>query len=269
MKRGISFALQAAGMGLACLATTLKQPVHASGALTAACDTAYYYNEQGVELYCAPEGSGTFVIRTCKKKEEIYYDWDKVSKAIKKDTFDVIEVKSISFEEAKKVEALICNGYVEDSLVKNNVVRILDRNLIRKIFAKIPDSGTNTDSLNDFREYGGTIFKDKPFSFHVGGIGNPCDSGVAVEFREEGIAYYHSHPSGERKVGDCYYIQGPSLKDQEALMKGKKQNKKKKVDAKGYVFGMNKRSHLIYIFDKDGIKATLPFFWFLCCSVNK
>ena len=136
---------------------------------------------------------------------------------------------------------------------------------------KIPDSGKNADTVNDFREYGGTIFTDKQFSFYTGRLGNPCDSGAVVEFTEAGIAYYHSHPSGEKKMGDCYYIQGPSLKDQQALTIKNYigTNKKKMQGPLGYVFGMNKRSHLIYIYDKHGLQATIPFSSLLYNTVNK
>jgi hypothetical protein len=270
MKRGISFALQAAGMVFVCLVTTLKQPVYASGAVTAEYDTAYYYNEQGVELYCDPDGTGSFVIRTCKRKKEIYYDWDKVRESIK-DSFDVIKVRCISFKKAKKVEALICNGHVNDAFVKRNIVQIIGLNTLREIWMKIPDSGKNADSTTDRREYGGTINYDKTLTFNIGKSNDPCDGGVSVDIDIIGLGYYHSHPSGEKNDGNCYFIQGPSKQDVNEIKKPEDiaDEKKRGIKKMGYVFGMNKRSHLIYIYDKHGLQATIPFSSLLYNTVNK
>jgi hypothetical protein len=49
------------------------------------------------------------------------------------------------------------------------------------------------------------------------------------------------------QVQQTTYVQGPSLQDQESVGEGT-----------GYVFGMGANSGLIYIYDKNGVKATLP-----------
>jgi hypothetical protein len=261
MKRGISIALQAAGMVFACLATTLNHPIQAAGAATEY-DTAYYYNERGTMIYRDPlvAQDKYYVIRTCKTKEQLYYDWYEQDSAKLAKGYDFAYVENIPVNEAQEVEQLISSGKVNDPLVRKNIVQIYSPGLIRKLYDTIPDSGKNKNRKRDFREYGGLVLIDKSFTFQQGKRGNPVNRPVAVYVKghDQGVSYWHSHPSGEKQNGGYAYIQAPSGEDQRAIPGGI-----------GYVFGMNKRSHLLYIISKNGIHATLPFCWFLCCSVNK
>jgi hypothetical protein len=255
MKRGIPIALQAAGAVLVCLVTTLNHPAVAHEQTVSIRDTAYYYNEQGEEIFCDPsaDSPGSYVIRTAKRKKEIYYDWPRVKKSIERGAFERVKIRCISRVKAKKVEALINKGLVNDPFVQKYTVKILDKNSIRKFRVAIGDSGKNIDTTKDFWEYGAVVNYDTTFTLIIGAKADPHTDGATVELKGEGMSYFHSHPSAENREGDSYFVQGPSLDDAKAV--GKKVS---------YVFGMNKRSHLLYIYNNRGVQATLPFCWFLC-----
>jgi hypothetical protein len=270
MKRGIPIVLRAAGVLLACLATSLNHPVYALGTVAPVYDTAYYYNEQGEVLFCDPNGLGSFVIRTCKKKKEIYYDYYNIGS--NKSGFKPIKVCRIGIKKAKRIEMLVIKGMVTDGVVKRNLVEILDKGSIRKMKSRIGDSGGNIDKDKDFCEYGGVVNEDSSLLLIIGNSADPCKEGVGLDVPKAGISDYHSHPSGENNKEGCYFIQGPSKVDQDALEEKKEEKvklKRKEKEKIGYVFGMSRRSHLIYIYDKRGLRATLPFCFLLCDTVNK
>jgi hypothetical protein len=259
MKRGIPIVLQAAGVLLACLATSLNHPVYALGAVAPVYDTAYYYNEQGEVLFCDPGGSGSFVIRTSKKKKEVYYDYYNLGS--NKSGFEPIKICRIGIRKAKRIEMLVIKGMITDRLVKRNLVAILDKKTIRKMKSNIGDSGGNIDKDKDFCEYGGVVNEDSSLLLIIGNPADPCKEGVGLDVPKAGISDYHSHPSGENNKEGCYFIQGPS--------KEKVKMNRKEKEKIGYVFGMSRRSHLIYIYDKRGLRATLPFCFLLYDIVNK
>jgi len=257
MKRGIPIALQAAGAVLACLVTILNHPVIAQQQSVPMRDTAYYYNEQGTEIFCEPnaDSPGVYVVKTSKKRKVIFYDYDRAR--AQKD-YERAQVRCISNKRAKRVEALIVNGMIKKTIVRKSIVKILSKNIFRRMLDSIPDSGKNSDSLKDCLEYGGVVENETAFTCLKGNWSNVCDSGTFVELPPNKEVYYHSHPSCEKISCNGYYIQGPSMVDQKAV-----------TNAMSYVFGMNIRSHLLYVYNKRGVQATLPFCWILCDSVNK
>lgn len=270
MRRGISIVLQAAGVLLACLATSLNHPVIALETTIQWRDTAYYFNEDGDTIFCDTKATspGNYVIRTCKTREEIFPDWYGGDSTKSSGDYHPAEVHGITLSKAKRVGRLIRRGKLNKRLVEKNIVSILGKNSMRKMFDAIPDSG-NGDSTTDFYEYGGVIKKDSSLTFQIGDSSDPCKGGAGIDIDsveiERGIGCYHSHPSGEndcvnnKQITRYAFVQGPSRDDQEAV-------KKKTIN---YVFGMNKNSQLIYIYDSSGVKATLPFKFLLLPSVNK
>ncbi|HEX6430160.1 MAG TPA: hypothetical protein VF008_20840 [Niastella sp.] len=270
MKRGISIALQAAGMLLACVATSLNHPVIARESTIQWRDTAYYFNEKGDTIFCDTKAAspGNFVIRTCKTREEIFPDWYGGDSTKSSGNYQPAEVHGIPVSKAKRVGRLIRRGKLSNRLVGKNIVAILDKNTIREMFDAIHDSGSGTDSSTDFYEYGGVIKTDSSLTFQIGEWSDVCKGGAAVDIDSIwiGIGCYHSHPSGEN---DCVnnkgqktryaFVQGPSSEDQNAVKK----------NTINYVFGMNKNSLLIYIYDSSGVKATLPFSFLPSQPVNK
>jgi hypothetical protein len=215
-------------------------------------DTAYYFNEQGRMIYCDTSGASTkyFVIRTCKTKREMFSDW--YNKSPRDGHFDPADVNGISAKEARKVERLIHDGKIKDPFVIECTIEVYCRELIKRMFDKIPDSGNNTNGRRDCREYAGVIDSNENITMDTGVISNPCEEMVEVWPKGNGIVYFHSHPSCEKDSGNCAFIQAPSKNDQLATRKGM-----------GYVFGMNKNSHRVYVYNYCGIQATLPFCFFL------
>jgi hypothetical protein len=257
MKRGISFALQAAGMLLVCLAATVNHSVIAVEVdnLT---DTVNYYNERGRRIarnVHAPK-AGNFAIRTCKTKDELFEDYNKRNPDEKSDTsYKPADVRNISRKRARKVTRLLRMGVFMDTVVTNYIVPILPKKNIKKMYKSIGDSGNNIRWQDDFREYGGLIKTDSSFTLVVGDTADPRSlKRPGLDLTGKGIGEFHSHPSGAKGVSS--FIQGTSQTDVEALTD---LQKKGKIPMTGYVFGMNARSHMIYIYDSAGIKATLPF----------
>jgi len=263
MKRGIPIALQAAGVLLACLVTTLNCRPHIAEARPfPGHEIGYYYNENGQLIYCDTMATkaGTYVIKTCQTKDALFYDYYRRNNNRRDGDAILAEVKDITVEEADTVARLIKRGHVLDKRVRDNIIAIVDRGVLVKIWKRIPDSGESTDPVTDFREYGGYIKEDKTFTFDPGDSMDVCKgyADVIIDTYGNGLGFYHSHPSGESQNKKCGFTQAPSRIDQDSTDKGV-----------GYVFGMNKSSHLLYVYNKDGILATLPFCWFLCDAVIK
>lgn len=261
MKRGILFALQAAGVIAVCLAASLNHPVHALGTASM-CDTAYYFNESGKLIYSdtTVKVQRYFVIKTCQTKEQLFYDMYKLGVFVGDTAYKPADVDNITKDMAMEVERLIISGKITETLVQDNTIPLHDRVAIRRMYDTIPDSGKNNNRRTDFREYGGYLLVDKSLKLQRGKRSDPCyiSKGIKIDSQDSVLTFFHSHPSGEKKERGCAFIQAPSMQDQEQTDKGV-----------SYVFGMNKRSHLLYIINARGIQATLPFCWFLCCSVNK
>lgn len=259
MRKGIPIVLLAAGMITACQATPLNHPN----------DTLFFYSERGKLLLCITEvnSSATYVIKTRRTSADIYWDWIHRNERSSSSYFDTANVRSISRPLARRVKRRIKKGII-DSLVEANIIPVLDKKWVKKMYDTIPDSGKGHRRKTDYREYGGIMKTDSSFTFQVGDSTNPCSkSDPAINIKDTGairaLVFYHSHPSGMedgfndlRQPIDCSFVQGPSLKDQQAV--GAK---------KGYLFSMRQGYHCIFIYDSTGIIATLPFkYWNSKCN---
>jgi hypothetical protein len=266
MRKGIPIAWQSAGMLLVCLATTLNHPVFAVEETVSMRDTAYYFNELGVQIYCDTLAAkkGNYVIRTCKTQEELYPEWDgRVTK--NPDDYKPADVKNITVEEAEEVEKLIRKGRVNDSLVRKNVVPILDKMTLKKILMRIKDSTARDrggkfkvyGGDGKFREYSGKIRKDSSFTFTVGRVTDPSQPHNEGVYEKVGpLGHFHSHPGGEMTGYIAYnksmtysFAQAPSYQDQTSI-----------GDKIGYVFAMRENEETVptlYVYDKLGVRACL------------
>ena len=273
MKRGIPIALQAARAVLACLVTTLNHPVIAN-VQTVNKDTVRYYDSYGIEIFCdaTAKSAGNYIIRTFKKRRQLFDDWyDKVKDSGDYRPADVFRIKR---RQARKTGMLIHQGHVKDSLVLKCIVPILDKGSIKKMLDSIIALRSKDGSGSVYREYGGKINGDTTFECKRGDSTDPCqpeNKGLAIKVGEKGN--FHSHPEGYSETKDsslspiniygtgnstkitysdhhetktCKFVQGPSCRDQQSIK-----------DKTGYVFGM--RYRLVYLYDKHGVCATLPF----------
>jgi hypothetical protein len=268
MKKGITFFIPCSGLLFLTLAQSFTNPVTAT---TGPSDTAYYFNERGQLLWQQPSAMypGCYVIKTRKKFQELYSDFLQSDSVTTQGTqaYKPAEVQSISRRLSKRVEKLIRAGNISDPLVLNNVFEILDKQSLHRMRIHIKGScGDNNDS-SDHTEYGGLMKQDGSITFFAGNASDPMKfEGSALYIRGSGTVEYHSHPAGYVEASDqgspemitvtgsktrtserkyIAYIQGPSSVDQEAV-----------GNRTGYVFGMS--SKLIYVYDNEGVKATLP-----------
>jgi hypothetical protein len=265
MRKGIPIAWQAAGMLLVCLATTLNHPVFAIEETVSMRDTAYYFNEQGQQLFCDTKAAkgGNYVIRTCKTREELYPEWYGRDTTRSSGDYQPAQVKNITPEAALAVESLIRNGKVNDTLVRRNVVEMLDKKTLKKILFRIIDS-TAHDNGGEFKAYGGNglfrefagmISGDSTFTFTGGLVTDPRQAHNEGAYAHVGpLGNFHSHPGGEiiEPIGYNKYrlnsfVQAPSYQDQTSI-----------GDKTGYVFAMSKNVQTLYVYDKFGVSACLP-----------
>jgi hypothetical protein len=233
-------------------------------------DTAYYFNERGQLLYCDVHATEaiSYVIKTKKPNSEIFQDipHDDATVQLSPD-YDTALVSNISKPTARRVAWLIKHGKVNDPLVLENVVPILDKRIIRRMYDNII---SRCASGNAHQEHGGVVFPDGTVTCITGDLSNAkWLQGASLCIKEKALIYYHSHPdayleqrsinnltdahnpnqvrfSQTSEVKTISYVQGPSRQDQESVGEGT-----------GYVFGI-KANGLIYIYDKTGVKATLP-----------
>lgn len=259
MKRGISFALPVAGTLLVCMAACLNRPLATAPNDIQGRDTVRYYNEHGIMFhhYTKASSPANYVIRTCKTHQQLFPEWhSRDSSQPMDDKYDLADIHPITEREAWLVEALIRRERYDDPKVMKGTVPILDKKTIGAMLRNIKDSRWNLNESTDFCEYGGIVKTDSSLTCWKGDITDPCspkNKGLCVS-DTGGIADYHSHPSGEKdglnkgKPVRCSFVQAPSLQDQQVV----------KRNRSGYVFGMNERSHLIYVYDSTGILATLP-----------
>jgi hypothetical protein len=239
-------------------------------------DTAFYFSERGKPLGQNTHAAkrGNYVIKTRKSFHKIFPEiFSNDGTVYTGPSYDPATVVPISRRTAKKVERLIHRGAFDDTLVTKNIVPVLDRTILQRMYGNIQVHCSNDDSRN-FKEHGGALLPDGTITCISGDISDPRTwTGAALYIKEKALVYYHSHPCGcvERNSNSSYasveepnpnkvffskneqtewicYIQGPSRQDQYAV--GKK--------GVGYVFGMSGKSGLIYIYDHEGVKATLP-----------
>lgn len=235
-------------------------------------DTAYYYSERGKLLWLDVHAANrvSYVIKTKKSYNQIFHDipLDDSTAQVSAD-YNPATLVGIPRSIARKVQRLLRNGHINDPLVVENIIPVLDKRIIQRMYANIRSKCTTSDA-HRYKEHGGVVFPDGTVTCVSGDVSDPrLLAGAALLIKEKALVYYHSHPDGDVEQhrsgnrADAYnpnrvpfsqtmqtqlisYVQGPSRQDQEAV-----------GDAMGYVFGM-KAGGLIYIYDKTGVKATLP-----------
>lgn len=269
MKRGILFALLAAGMIAACQVATLNHPALVIASNDSIPSFGYYYNEDGALIYIDSnaEKEGYFVIKTKKTREQMFPDRYGKGTLLLSANYEPADINGISEKAARDAEKYIRRGSLDNVKVQLNIIPILPNRTIQRLLDTIWDSGMNIHPTNDFREYGGVIKKDLSFTFRMGDTANPCSkNNPVVDPGKGGIADYHSHPSGLKDTvygngskGVCSFVQAVSRRDQNEMHNGRP----------GYVFAMRDSFHLIYIYDSTGIRATLPFEYLKSVYNNK
>ncbi|HEX6430161.1 MAG TPA: hypothetical protein VF008_20845 [Niastella sp.] len=235
-------------------------------------DTAYYYNERGKLLYrdVHAANGASYVIKTKQSFNQIFHDvpLDDSTAQVSAD-YNPATVIGITRSTARQVARRLRYGHIDDQLVVENIIPILDKRIIQRMYENIRLKCTTTDA-HRYKEHGGVVFPDGTVTCTTGDLSDPrLFAGAALLIKEKALVYYHSHPDGEmaqpqnRDAINVHnpnrlsfsqttytqlinFVQGPSRQDQDAV-----------GDGMGYVFGM-KTGGLIYMYDKEGVKATLP-----------
>ena len=168
-----------------------------------------------------------------------------------------VKVTNISKKQAKAAIAEIQSHNGDSSYdfsnARNSFVRIDGTTETRrKVMSLIKDDGTGGDKPNNNREY--LVYFDKQdqtdIRYRVGDIGNPdTDRNISIQYKGyDGIAYFHTHPSGNYSTG---WAQPPSVQD---ISNGENFNM--------YVIGMGNKT--VYIYNKnEGIITSFPINTFL------
>ena len=168
-----------------------------------------------------------------------------------------VKVTNISKKQAKAAIAEIQSHNGDSSYdfsnARNSFVRIDGTTETRrKVMSLIKDDGTGGDKPNNNREY--LVYFDKQdqtdIRYRVGDIGNPdTDRNISIQYKGyDGIAYFHTHPSGNYSAG---WAQPPSVQD---ISNGENFNM--------YVIGMGNKT--VYIYNKnEGIITSFPINTFL------
>jgi len=242
-----------------------------------ASDTAFYFNERGKLLYVQTDANKrvSYVIKTRKEYNQVFHDIPPQDTTVAvSELYSTATVISISRHVSKKIEKLIRKGMIHDPLVTENIIEVLDKSILRRMYDNI-QARCNSSESKKFKEHGGVLLPDGTITCITGDISDPrwfAGASLYIKQQERALVYYHSHPigcvqknsddSGEavepvnpnrlsfssnKQTAWICYIQGPSKQDQDAVGNGV-----------GYVFGMSGGSALIYIYDKEGVKATLP-----------
>lgn len=269
MKKYLSFVITAIAFFFTSTAQYAINPVSAIHKAT-----AYYYNERGELLFTNDRAinATSYIIKTKKQFHEIFHEIAQNDTASFSISYNPATVLSISRSTARRVEKLIRKGDINNPLVTENIIEMLDKSILRRMYDNIQLRCNNSDSKN-FKEHGGVLLPDGTITCITGDLSDPrLFAGATLYIQQQALVYYHSHPCGcvEQSSNDSYgsvaernpdkllfagsnttqlicYIQGPSKQDQDAVGNGT-----------GYVFGMNATSGLIYIYDREGVKATLP-----------
>lgn len=242
-----------------------------------ASDTAFYFNERGKLLYVhANSGKRiSYVIKTRKEYNQVFHDIPGHDTTVAaSELYSTATVISISRPVARKVQKLVKKGMVNDPLVTGNVIEVLDKSILRRMYDNI-QAKCNSSESKKFKEHGGVLLPDGTITCITGDISDPrwfAGASLYIKQQRPALVYYHSHPIGcvqknsdgsvepaepvnpnhisfssNKQTEWICYIQGPSKQDQDAVGNGV-----------GYVFGMSGGSALIYIYDREGVKATLP-----------
>lgn len=236
-------------------------------------DTVYYFNERGRLLWCNVHAAqpASYVIKTKKAYSQIFQEIPPDDSTVQVSAgYNTAAVLNIERSVARRVAWLIRQGKIDDPLVLENIVPVLNKRIIRRMYDNIISRCTGSDAhLN--KEHGGVVLPDGTVTCISGDLSDPrWLLGATLLIRQKALVYYHSHPDGaieQTNTGDwsnthnpnrisyiqtsetrtISYVQGPSRQDQESVGEGI-----------GYVFGIKAGGGLIYIYDKDGVKATLP-----------
>ena len=191
-----------------------------------------YYNEKGVKIYDTHEGTRTFVIRTSDDK--------------------FAGKTAITVSAAQQTEAKITNGELQGDHMQN-VVEIAPISTLREARSTIKDDGKGNSSNNpdNHREYGGNILSDNSIADVSEGPTREDNGGkgsISIPGNKDSKATYHSHMSATFVKDGAIKgsSRGPSMTDYKSIQ-----------GRQGYIFQM--RTQEIIVFDKSGIKATLPF----------
>ena len=190
-----------------------------------------YYNEKGVKIYDTHEGTRTFVIRTSNED---------------------FEESAIPVEDANLTEGKISQGELQGDHMQN-VVEIAPISTLREARSTIKDDGTGNSSNNpnNHREYGGNILSDNSIADVSEGPTREDNGGkgsISIPVNKDSKATYHSHMSATFVEDGAIKgsSRGPSMTDYKSIQ-----------GRQGYIFQM--RTQEIIVFDKSGVKATLPF----------
>jgi len=208
-----------------------------------------YYNEQGEKI--APDGKNdkkVYVIKTAQSSIDFYGDVSYSG-----------QVQGISEVTGQRTEQLLREGKFRGAHMRN-VLYVGTRNMINEMVDHVSqDNGEGGSSSANNREYGGVITPNGRITSKTAGrVGDPSRpeaNSITINLRV-GDSEFHSHPSGTKKVlfsdgrtGTASWggnTQAPSPGD--FVGSTSSQN--------NFVFGM--RSKTIFIYNKDGIKATMP-----------
>jgi hypothetical protein len=221
-------------------------------------DIAYpgdFINEQGDYLGNDGKDDGKlYVIKTSKMKFESFGD---------------VKTAGISDSLARAMEKFIrrnsgdSTAFARVPVIYTYVQEIeTSKDIRQKMLAIVSKDDGNGDTVAcNNREYGGTV--DNQSRVNESLPGSICDpstgTGAGISIRTGMYTRYefHSHPSGAKKIATdnhkeltwCYH-QAASETDIERV-----------GNLLGYVFG--KRDNMVYIYNKQGILATLPIKYFI------
>lgn len=238
-------------------------------------DTAYYFNEQGKLLWCDVHAVQpiSYVIKTKKTFNQVFRDIPQNDTALQLSAdYNPATVLNIDKPVARRVARLLRRGMINDPLVLANIVPVLDKRIMRRMYDNIISKCIASDA-HQYKEHGGAVFPDGTVTCISGDMSDPRwlkGATLLIKEKEKALVYYHSHPDGSLEQstagnwGDAHnpnrvsfsqtietrmisYVQGPSRQDQESV-----------GESIGYVFGIKASGGLIYIYDKNGVKATLP-----------
>ncbi len=211
-----------------------------------------YFKEDGTEIgHIANDNvEKWYVVRTTQSTKEMY----KESSSTQKGFTNPISKMDALRAEIKAIMA--CNGKSsQDDIPMHLFTEIPNKESADASFEFIRDDGKAGTSDNNNREYSFNVLKDYDDRNVYLGLRAEGDAGPVMDPSEStvlpagGHRENHSHSSGVKVVGGKVYSwqQPPSKGDIENCGRG----------FVGNVWGM--RSKTLYIYDKSGVKATVPF----------
>jgi len=206
-----------------------------------------YYNEQGTKI--GDDG---------KKDNKVFVVKTTQTNVNPNNTQGVSSSNPITQEAAATTENEIRNGNFSGKHM-NNLVQLESASIISKMLDIVSkDDGTGGGKPENNREYGGSVSKGgvvkeaKPGD--VTDLSTATRASITIPSNKDTKSKFHSHPSDvlttrlpNNRINSRFYEQAPSMTDVNG-MSGRK------ID---YEFGM--RASTIFIYNKTGVIATLPF----------